>query len=83
MEVLFNDKTAVSRAGKGSAAGVVGAGSPAGVVGAGSATGSCSYLNYISAAFYYMLLSKSSICWFCAQTNAAIRSCLKNIKLNK
>jgi hypothetical protein len=78
MEVLFNDKTAVSRAGKGSAAGVVGAGSPAGVVGAGSAagvsaagvvgagsaTGSCSNLNYISAAFYYMLLSKSSICWF-------------------
>ena len=60
MEVLFNDKTAVSRAGKGSAAGVAGAGSPAGVVGAGS----CSYLNYISAAFYYMLLSKSSICWF-------------------
>jgi len=45
MEVLFNDKTAVSRAGKGSAAGVAGA---------GSATGSCSYLNYISAAFYYM-----------------------------
>lgn len=50
MEVLFNDKTAVSRAGKGSTAGVVGAGSPAGVVGAGSAAGvsaagSCSYLN--------------------------------------
>ena len=69
MEVLFNDETAVSRAGKGTAAGVVGAGSPAGVVGAGSAggvvgAGSCSYLNYISAAFYYMLLSKSSICWF-------------------
>ena len=91
MEVLFNDKTAVSRAGKGSAAGVVGAGSPAGVVGAGSAagvvgagsaTGSCSYLNYISAAFYYMLLSKSSICWFWAATNAAKSSCLRNIKLN-
>ena len=87
MEVLFNDKTAVSRAGKGSAAGVVGAGSPAGVVGAGSAggvvgAGSCSYLNYISAAFYYMLLSKSSICWFWAATNAAKSSCLRNIKLN-
>ena len=119
MEVLFNDKTAVSRAGKGSAAGVVGAGSPAGVVGAGSAAGvigagsaagvvgagsaagvvgagsaagvsaagvvgagSCNYLNYISAAFYYMLLSKSSICWFWAATNAAKSSCLRNIKLN-
>ena len=96
MEVLFNDKTAVSRAGKGSAAGVAGAGSPAGVVGAGSAAGvsaagvvgagsaagSCNYLNYISVSFYYMLLSKSSICWFWAATNAAKSSCLRNIKLN-
>jgi hypothetical protein len=29
-----------------------------------------------------MLLSKSSICWFWAATNAAKSSCLRNIKLN-